>query len=253
MCVIDPAFMIDLLHHELQDNDGESAWEEAYFVGARLDDNELRDAAAADEQRRAQARARHVEATRSNLGLGHDIRAGLIQLSDAQLGAVRDIVCRLLVRHYGELIAYGAGRTDPERQRPVGDTGRHEPRHPDAILADELERAIEDPDPLRGIAQLTARLCAAFTLDPDGVTRTKTLGSERMARKLRDALPGGESALRASLWQLMRPMLSPALALLHRDAFVIEDESETTVDLAGCQAASSLDDLDLDDLNRAAA
>ena len=43
-----------------------------------LDDDELRDAAAEDEQRRAQARARHAEATRSNLGLGHDIRAGLI-------------------------------------------------------------------------------------------------------------------------------------------------------------------------------
>jgi hypothetical protein len=48
------------------------------------------------------------------------------------------------VRDYGELIAYGAGWTDPERQRPVGDTGRHEPRHADAIVDAELE----DPDPL---------------------------------------------------------------------------------------------------------
>ena len=55
------------------------AREEAYFAGARIDDDELRDAGAEDEQRRAQARARHAEATRSNLGLGHDIRAGLIQ------------------------------------------------------------------------------------------------------------------------------------------------------------------------------
>ena len=54
------------------------AREDAYFAGARLDDDELRDAAAEDEQRRAQARARHADATRSNLGLGHDIRAGLI-------------------------------------------------------------------------------------------------------------------------------------------------------------------------------
>ena len=187
---------------------------------------------------------------RSNLGLGHDIRAALIQPSDAPAAArVRDIVCRLLVRHYGELIAYGAGWTDPERQQPVGDTGRHEPRHPDAIVDAELERALEDPDPLRGIAQLAARLGAAFTLDPDGVTRTKTLGSERMARKLRDALPGGESALRASVWELMRPMLSPALVALNRDAFVIQDECETTVDLAGRHAASSLDDLDLDQVD----
>jgi hypothetical protein len=61
-------------------------------------------------------------------------------------------VCRLLVRHYRELIAYGAGWTDPERQQPVGDTGRHEPRQLDAIVDAELERALADPDPLRGIA-----------------------------------------------------------------------------------------------------
>ncbi len=250
--VVDPAFMIDLVQEQIQDDETAPAREEADFAGARIDDEELRDAAAEDEQRRAQARARQAEATRSNLGLGHDIRAGLIQPSEAQLRAVRDVICRLLVRHYRELIAYGAGWTDPERQRPVGDTGRHEPRHPDAIIADELQRPLEDPDPLRGIAQLTARLGAAFTLDPDGVTRTKTLGSERMARKLRDALPGGEGALRASVWELMRPMLSPTLVALNRDAFVIQDECETTVDLAGRHAASSLDDLDLDELNSAA-
>jgi hypothetical protein len=83
-------------------------------------------------------------------------------------------------------------------------------------------------------------------LDPAGVTRTKALGTDRMARKLGDALPGGERALRASVWELMRPMLSPALVALNRDAFVIQDECETTVDLAGRHAASSLDDLDLD-------
>ena len=108
-------------------------------------------------------------------------------------------------------------------------------------------RALEDPDPLRGIAQLTARLGAAFMLDLDGVTRTKTLGSERMARKLRDALPGGEGALRASVWELMRPMLSPALVALNRDVFVPEADPATTVDLALHRSATSLDDLDLGD------
>ena len=53
--------------------------------------------------------------------------------------------------------------------------------------------------------------------------------------------------------KLMRPMLSPALVALNRDAFVIQDECETTVNLAGRHAASSLDDLDLDELNSAAA
>ena len=245
--VIDPAFMIDLVHQHLQDDESAPAREEAYFAGARLDDDELRDAAAEDEQRRAQARARHAEATRSNLGLGHDIRAGLIQPSDAQLRAVRDIVCRLLVRHYGELIAYGAGWTDPERQQPVGDTGRHEPRHPDAIVEAELERALEDPDPLRGITQLTARWAAAFMLDPAGVTRTKALGSERVARKLSDALPGGDGALRAAVWEFMRPMLSPALADLNRDAFITDEHTASTVDLDAYRAASDLDELDLDE------
>ena len=84
-------------------------------------------------------------------------------------------------------------------------------------------------------------------LDPAGVTRTKALGSERMARKLRDALPGGDGALRAAVWEFMRPMLSPALVALNRDAFVIDESVETTVDLDGHRAASDLDELALDD------
>jgi hypothetical protein len=245
--VVDPAFVLDLAHEQLGNADSGPAREEAYFAGSRVDDDELREAAADDEARRAQARARHAEATRSNLGLGHDIRARLIDPSDAQLRALREIVCRLIVRHYRELIAYGAGWTDPERQQPVGDTGRHEPRQLDAIIDAELERALADPDPLRGIAQLTARWAAAFVLDPAAVTRTKALGSESMARKLRDALPGGEGALRAAVWELMRPMLSPTLVALNRDAFVVKESAETTVDLEGHRAASDLDELALDD------
>ncbi len=129
----------------------------------------------------------------------------------------------------------------------MGDTGRHEPGHPDAIVAAELERALEDPDPLRGIAQLAARLGAAFMLDPAGVTRTKALGSDRMAGKLRDALPGGDGALRANVWEFMRPMLSPALTALNRDTFISEECDETTVDLRAHRATSDLDELDLDD------
>ena len=41
-------------------------------------------------------------------------------------------------------------------------------------------------------------------------------------------------------------MLSPGLAALHHDAFVLDDTYATTVDLATHRAASSLDDLDLD-------
>ena len=74
-----------------------------------------------------------------------------------------------------------------------------------------------------------------------------------MARKLRDALPGGEHPLRAAVWELMRPMLSPRLAELHRDAFVTDSATETTVDLAAHRGDSSLDELDLDDHDAEAA
>jgi hypothetical protein len=213
--VIDPVFMLDVIHEQLNDTDALAAREEAYFAGAQLDDDDLREAAADDRQRKQAARARHAAAMRTNLGLGHDIRAGLMDPTDSQLQALKAIVCHLLAAQYRELIAYGAGWTDRERQQPVGDTGRHEPRHTDAILDAELQRALNDRNPLRGIAQLTARLSAAFMLDPDGVTRTKALGTERMARKLRDAVPGGEHPLRAAVWEFMRPMLSPTLVALN--------------------------------------
>ena len=194
-----------------------------------------------------QTRLRQADAIRRNLGLGHDLRAGLMDPTPGQLHALKAILCHLRAAQHREIIAFGAGWTDQQRQQPVGDTGRHEPRHPDAILDAELQHALDDPDPLRGIAQLTARWGAAFVLDPDGVTRTKTLGSERMDRKLRDALPGGQTALRAALWEFMRPMLSPALAAMHRDAFVSDRAIDTTVRLAEHRGDSALEDLNLDD------
>ena len=94
---------------------------------------------------------------------------------------------------------------------------------------------------------MTARLAAAFVLDTAGVTRTKALGTERMARMLRDALPGGECAMRTAVWEFMRPLLSPALVALNRDSFVVDERAETTVDLDSHRAASDLDELALDD------
>jgi hypothetical protein len=251
--VIDPVFMIDAVRQQLADASAETAREETYFGGARLDDDELRDAAEQDRRRRAAERARHAEATASNLSLGHDIRAALADPSHDQFSALREIVCRLLCEHHPELIAYGAGWTDADRQQPVGDTGRREPRHVDAIVDAELRRALDDPDPLHGIAQLVARWGAAFLLDPDGVTRTKALGSERMARKLRDALSGGEQPLRAALWTFMRPILSPRLVELNKDAFVFDAGIESSVDLDAHRADSELDELDLGDDEHAAA
>jgi hypothetical protein len=82
-------------------------------------------------------------------------------------------------------------------------------------------------------------------LDPDGVTRTKALGSERMARKLRDALPGGDQPLRAALWAFMRPILSPRLVELNKDSFVSDEGLETSVDLDAHRADSDLAEVDL--------
>jgi len=244
--VIDPAFIIELAHEQLKQHaDDTPAREEAYFAGARLDDDELRAAGQQDHERRKAERARQAEATNSNLGLGHDLRAGLIDPTASQLQALKQIVCHLLARHYRDVIAYGAGWSNQDRQQPVGDSSRHEPRHVDAILDAELQRALDERDPLRGIAQLTASWAAAFALDPDGITRTKTLGTERMGRKLADALPGGHSALRTAVWEFLRPMLSPRLAALHSDAFVNDQPAETTVQLNAHRGESDLADLDL--------
>ncbi len=68
-----------------------------------------------------------------------------------------------------------------------------------------------------------------------------------MSRKLRDALPGGHGALRAAVWEFVRPMLSPTLAAIHRDAFATDEPVATTVRLADHRADSDLDDLHLDD------
>jgi hypothetical protein len=93
-----------------------------------------------------------------------------------QPDALGKIVCHLVADHYPEVFAYGAGWTDRERQQPGGNTGHYEPRHIDAIVAAELQRALEEPDPLRGNAQLATRWKAGCVLNPDGVTRTKALG-----------------------------------------------------------------------------
>jgi hypothetical protein len=244
--VINPLFIIDLVHEQLASHEGDQpAREEAFFAGGRLDDNELRAAGQEDRERRNAQRLRQAEATNSNLGLGHDLRTGLLDPTPGQLHALKAIICHLLAKHYRDVIAYGAGWTNQDRQQPIGDTGRHEPRQPDAILDAEMQRALEDPDPLRGIAHLTASWAAAFTLDPDGPTRTKTLGTERMARQLADALPGGANPLRAAVWDFLRPMLSPRLAALHRDTFVFDQPLETTVALAVHRAESDLAELDL--------
>ena len=75
-----------------------------------------------------------------------------------------------------------------------------------------------------------------------------------MARKLRDALPGGDNPLRQAVWEFLRPMLSPALVALNRDAFVADDGIHTTVALADHRGDITLAKIDLgeEDLDPAA-
>ena len=84
------------------------------------------------------------------------------------------------------------------------------------------------------------------------MTRTQALGRERLARELSDALPGGENPLRAALWEFMLPMLSPHLAQLNRDAFVLDEALKSTVRLEEHRGDSDLGDLDLGEEEAAA-
>jgi len=68
--------MLDVIHEQLKHADDAPAREQAYFSGARLDDDQLRAAGDEDRRRCAQPRAPHADAVASNVGLGHDIRAG---------------------------------------------------------------------------------------------------------------------------------------------------------------------------------
>ncbi len=250
--VIAPEFVIGAINEAMDGLETQPVRDESYFGAAKVTDEDTKQAAAADRERRAEARERQQSAANSNLGLGHDIAAGLMDPRSEQLDAVRRILAHLLVEHYAPIIAYGAGWSDRARQQPVGDTGRFEPKHIDAILDEELQRALEDPDPLHGILALLSRWAAAFVLDINGIPATGPLGSGRVARKLQRALPEGSSELRTAVWELIRPMLSPHLAELNRDAFLSDDTLAPAADLAAHRAESALADVDLGEQRLAA-
>jgi hypothetical protein len=105
---------------------------------------------------------------------------------------VREIAGRLIAGQFRDMVAFGAGWTDRERQQPVPESRRAEPRQADVLAAAELERALTDPDRLAGVTQLVTRWAAAFVIDPDGATRTTALGGKRTARRLGEALRDGD-------------------------------------------------------------
>ncbi len=135
----------------------------------------------------------------------------------------------------------------PRTPTPGGDTGRHEPHHPDAITDAELQRSARRPrpPPRDRAADRTARRPPSPSILPASPA-AKRSARNRWRESAATRCPGGDSSLRNPVWELMRPMLSPGLAALKHDAFVLDDTYATSVDLATHRAASSLDDLDLD-------
>ncbi|MEA2312480.1 MAG: hypothetical protein QOE28_2448, partial [Solirubrobacteraceae bacterium] len=243
--ICDPVFAIDALREPIEHADAVPATDPGYFAGAQLHAPDLARAAEEERERRATRHERQAQARASNLGFGHDRRAGLLEPSPAQLEAVKTITCRLLARHAGELIALGAGWSEPEHQHPVGERGRREPRSPDTVTAAVLERALAEPDPLRAITGVIAAWASAFALDPDGLPRAGALGAERLERRQADALPAGPGPLRDAVWALLSPLLSPRLIELHRDAFLAECKATSTVDLTAHRGDSALEEIEL--------
>ena len=250
--VVSPEFVIAAIHEAMEGVEACPRRDESYFGGPRVTDKDTEAALEADRKRRAEARHRAESAANSNLGLGHDIATGILEPRAEQLDAVRRIVALVLIEQYPTIVAYGAGWTDRAQQQPVGDTARFEPRQRDAILDVELARALAEPDPLRGILQIVCRWAAAFVLDRNGVPSTTALGSARTAGKLQRALPDGAGQLRSAVWELMRPMLSPHLAEINRDDFVLDDTLAPAADLTAHRADSALADVDLGEEQEAA-
>ncbi|HEV7805459.1 MAG TPA: hypothetical protein VGO80_06560 [Solirubrobacteraceae bacterium] len=244
--VIDPLFFVDVVEELLRDAPEQPAAQQSYFKAAGVKDDEMKQALAdADAVRRAE-RDRRQAATDRNIALGLDVTAQLMDPRGEQMKALCALVVRLVAAHFPDVVAFGAGWTNLSHQQVVGDTSRFHPVSSEQIVDAELQRALADDDPLLGIAGFMARFCAAYLLDTDGVTKTKPLGTDRMARPLRDALPSGSSDLRDALWAFMAPMLSPALRERNLPAFVVDDaDAAFTVDLDAHRGTGDIADLDL--------
>lgn len=242
--LVDPVFMIELVAEHVGDEEAETIGPDArMFASDRTEDEDLQRAKEEEAAERAAKREREREGATRNIDLGSGVAATLVDPEVAQQAAARDVIVRLLAHTHPEVVAYGAGWTSRDRMKPVGDTGRFEPLTVDEIVAAEVELALSCEDPMRGIMTILSRFLSAYFLDEEGVTKSKDLGRERMARRLRDALPGGAHPVMSDVWAFMRPMLSPALIEMHRDRFVVDLEQGSTVDLEEANADRGLDDI----------
>ena len=246
--VVNPLFIIDLAHEQLKNHSDEpAAHEETFFAGASLDDDELRSAGQEDREYRKAQRLRQAEATNSNLGLGHDLRAGLMDPTPppaSRAHSDRLPPARPPPPRSDRL------RRRLDRPRPPTASRRHRPprttttrRHPRR----RTQARARGPRPAPRHRPAHRQLGRRLRTRPRRRHPPTTLGTHRMTRKLADALPGGPNPLRAAVWEFIRPMLSPRLAALHRSTFVFDEPLQSTVELDKHRAASNLDELDLDD------
>jgi hypothetical protein len=86
---------------------------------------------------------------------------------------------------------------------------------------------------------LVARWTAAFVLDPDGKHRSQELPDGGAQRMLAAGERVAQPACHALAPERLGAGLSPRLAELHRDAFIIDDGPRSTVDLAAHRGESS--------------
>lgn len=218
--LIDPVFMIDLVLDAAQGTKTPTEEPAPTPQAASTPDQgrsipKTRSGATGEPEPTTPDRKPSRSAVARNLGLGQDIAAGLLSLNEDQTNALRVVVCRLLASQYGPALAFGAAWTSRDRQQRTKHTEPHTPMDSDVIVALEVERALADPDPLRGIAQLVTRIAASVFLDPGGAITDGPLDADRMTRQTREVSVVADRAL----WELMRPMLSPAVIALHRDTY----------------------------------
>lgn len=212
--LVDPLFMIDLAADSTHTTAAKPPAAPETRQDATTSTDSGRPAADRSEASTAEPTPGHLDAVSRNLGLGDDIAAQLTDPTADQLAATRDFLVHLVSTHLADAIAYGAGWTDRDRMQR-NPTGGHDPLPADAILDVEIDRALRDDDPMRGLLHLVARAGAALMLDPEGTRADGELGRRRIAPRLDGPLTSGANPLGEALWRVMKPMLSPALEAMH--------------------------------------
>ena len=90
---------------------------------------------------------------------------------------MRKIACRLIAGRFRDMVAFGAGWTDQERQQPVPEVDGPSRGRP--TCSPPPSSSVRSPirTGSTGSHSFVTRWAAAFVIDPDGATRTTALGA----------------------------------------------------------------------------